>query len=323
MRRLLYLLVVLIATACTYTGSYSGHSFDDAEALLQTDPAAAFEKLNAYDLSKFDDSATMARWALLYSEALVGNNLAAPTDTIINIAVDYYSLHGFDDEFRRASRLKALMAQGAHCNELATALYLQKEKEYMLFKERSERRLYIAGFVIVLLVSVGIILWQRQRLKIKKIENNALICEASGLREECSALLTKLNGTLANRFGVIDELCQTYYESQGTKMEKKAIVDKVKSQIEALKADEGIFAEMERSVNACRDDMLSLLKSEWPDIKTDDYRLAVYLASGLSNRTIALLIGECIDVVYKRKSRLKARLSASGMPHSGLFLSVF
>lgn len=31
----------------------------------------------------------MARWALLYSEALAVNRLSAPTDTIVNIAIDY------------------------------------------------------------------------------------------------------------------------------------------------------------------------------------------------------------------------------------------
>lgn len=323
MRVLLYLLIVLVATACSYSGKHPGRGFDEAEALMQTDPAAALEKLNAYDLSCFDDSATMARWALLYSEALAGNKLAAPTDTIVNIAIDYYGRHGRDDEFRRASRLKALIQAGERRDELATALYLQKEKEFMLYKERSVRGMYVAACAMVMILAGGVILWQQQRLKIKKLENNALICEASGLRDECSALSTKLNGSLANRFGVIDDLCQTYYESQGTKTEKKAIVDKVKSQIDALKTDEGLFSEMEQSVNACRNDLLSLLKEEWPGIKPDDYRLEVYLASGLSNRTIALLIGESIDVVYKRKSRLKARLVASELPHSGLFLSVF
>ena len=49
----------------------------------------------------------------------------------------------------------------------------------------------------------------------------------------------------------------------------------------------------------------------------------VYLASNLSNRTIAILIGESIEVVYKRKSRLKAKFGALDLPDGGAFLSVF
>lgn len=65
---------------------------------------------------------------------------------------------------------------------------------------------------------------------------------------------------------------------------------------------------MERGVDACRDGLAADIRREWPAIKPDDYRLAIYMLSGLSNRTIALLLGESMDVVYKRKSRLKARL---------------
>ena len=39
-------------------------------------------------------------------------------------------------------------------------------------------------------------------------------------------------------------------------------------------------------------------------------KLAVFLASRLSTRTISLLLGESVDVVHKRKSRLKMRLKA-------------
>lgn len=58
-------------------------------------------------------------------------------------------------------------------------------------------------------------------------------------------------------------------------------------------------------------------------MKPEEYRLMVYLACRLSNRSIALLIGESLDVVYKRKSRLKSKISSSETPHSGLFMSVF
>ncbi|MDE6269575.1 MAG: hypothetical protein K2M12_01805, partial [Muribaculaceae bacterium] len=109
-----------------------------------------------------------------------------------------------------------------------------------------------------------------------------------------------------NRLALIDSLCQTYYESQGTKTERKAIADKVKSEIEAVRTDS--FSEMEKTVNDCRNNILTKVKTSYPDIKPADYQLLVYIASGLSTRTISLLLGESVDVVYKRKSRLKSRL---------------
>ncbi len=49
----------------------------------------------------------------------------------------------------------------------------------------------------------------------------------------------------------------------------------------------------------------------------------VYIVSGLSNRTIALLIGESIDTTYKRKSRLKAKIASSSSPNKDILLNAF
>lgn len=330
MRALIYIVMLMTAVGCSYSGSQSVTRLDVAQRLVQTDPKSALERLNAIDVSSLEDSSLMARWALLYSEAMVANRLNAPSDTIIGIAIDYYGRHNIRDAFRRASELKALMINNGNNDELATALYLQKEKEFMLYKERTKREQYVYIGVIIFCLAFGIIVWQRQRMKVKDIQKESLIAEASSLRagivrqqSECSELESKLLSILSTRFNLIDDLCETYYESQGTKAERKAIVDKVKSQIESLKTDDGLFAEMEYAVNNCQNDLLINLQNELPGIKPDEYRLAVYLASNLSNRSIALLLGENIDVVYKRKSRLKAKISSMDSPNSERFRDIF
>ena len=326
MKVLLYLIIAFAAVSCACSDTSVPHMLDEAQAILSHDPEGAFDLLNTCDVTSFGDSAVMARWALLYSEALVAKNIAAPTDTIINIAIDYYGDHNLSGEYDRALRLKSQMSAIGTSDALSSALYMQKEKEFMLYKERIRTERLIFAAILVFLLAAGVISWQRQRLLLNEALNESLISEASGLREsmaaqlsQCSVLESQLSTTLINRFGIIDELCSTYYESQGTKAEKKAIVDKVKAHIEAMKADEGIFSEME----ACHGEMLALFRNECHVLKPDEYRMMVYLASGLSNRTIALLIGESIDVAYKRKSRLKAKITASSMPHKALFLSKF
>ena len=134
----------------------------------------------------------------------------------------------------------------------------------------------------------------------------------TGKSRGCRPLATK-----TNRFALIDSLCQTYYESQGTKLERKAIVEKVKSEIDAVRTDS--FPEMEQAVNDCRNNVLVKIKEEFPELKPEDYMLLVYLASGLSTRTICLLLDESVNVIYKRKSRLKSRLKAhAGIENSGI-----
>lgn len=326
MRALVYIIMMLIVVGCGYSDSLHYRELNYAQSLLKKDPVKAFEQLSEYDVAEFTDSATMAHWALLYCEAMAANHFVSPTDTIINIAIDYYAGHDDKEKYNKACQVKASLSSGNVENALISAKYIQKEKEYLLFKEKAFRNEVILLSIIIIVLAIAVIIWQRQRLKLKEARNEILISEASELKESlslrqarCSMLESKLSVSLENRFKIIDELCETYYESQGPKTEKKAIVDKVKSQIVALKSDEGIFMEMER----CYEDMLSQLKNDFPTLKTDEYRLMVYLASGLSNRTIALLIGENIDTAYKRKSRLKAKIKASESTHKDHFLQFF
>ena len=295
---------------------------------MDSDPSAALSKLNSVDVSQLQDSATIARWALLYSEAMVANRMSAPTDTIVNIAIDYYGHHNQTEEYQKALRLKALMKSSDNNDELATALYLQKEKEFFLYKERVKREQLVFVGIVVLLIAVGIIVWMRQRLKLQTLKNEALMAEASSFKTQIEStkgdvnrLESKLHSLLENRFALIDSLCQTYYETHGTKTERKAIIDKVKNEIEAVKTDS--FSQMEQTVNDCRDNILLNVKNIFPDMKPEDYQLLVYLASGLSSRSISLLLGESVDNVYKRKSRLKYRLKEKVAPTYPEILTLF
>lgn len=327
MRSLLYIIVLLILAGCGYSRSQPG-VLDEAQRLMDSDPTAALSKLNSLDVSEFQDSGTIARWALLYSEAMIANRISAPTDTIVNIAIDYYGHHNRKDEYQKALRLKALNQSSNNSDALAKALYLQKEKEFFLYKERVKReQLIFIGF-IALLFAAGVIVWMRQRLKMQTLRNDALMAEAYSFRSEIEArkgdvsrLESKLHGLLENRFTLIDSLCQTYYEAQGTKTERKAIVDKVKNEIESVRTDS--LAQMEQTVNDCRDNILLKVKNIYPDLKPEDYQLLVYLASGFSSRSISLLLGETVDIVYKRKSRLKSRLKEKVAPTYPEILSIF
>ena len=327
MRRLIYIIILLVIAGCGYSTSQLA-TLDEAQRLMQTDPSAALLKLNSIDVSEFHDSAMIARWALLYSEAMIVNHYSTPKDTIINIAIDYYGYHNLLDEYQKALRIKALNKLENNTDELASAIYLQKEKEFLLYKERVKREQYAYIGIFVLLFAAGIIIWMRQRLRLQYIKNVALMAEASSLKSQIddnrgaiNSLESKLHGLLENRFELIDSLCQTYYETQGTRAERKALIDKVKSEIESVRNDS--FSQMEKTINDCRDNILVKVKDSFPELKPEDYQLLVYLASGLSTRTISFLLDESVDVVYKRKSRLKFRLKENVAPIYPEILSVF
>ncbi len=327
MRNLLYIVLLIVVTGCGFS-SVQTKALDEAQRVLPDDPSAALSMLNDVDVSEFQDSATMARWALLYSEAMAANRISAPTDTIVNIAIDYYGRHNHADEYHKATTLKTLICSSGDSDALATALYIQKEKEFLLYKERVNRRVYMFVGIVILFVAVATIIWMRQRMKLQSLQNETLMAEASGLKNRIDAsrgdvdrLEDKLRGLLETRFALIDSLCQTYYESQGTKTERKALVNKVKCEIESVRTDS--FHEMEQVVNDCCGNLLVKVRGNYPDMKPEEYQLLVYLASRLSTRTISLLIGESVDVVYKRKSRLKSRMRELVAPACPDVMAVF
>lgn len=331
MHRLVYLFFVLIMAGCSFSGAHSA-DLDRAESLLPDRPREAFDRLNAVDVSGLGDSATVARWALLYCEAMAGSGLHAPSDSIAGIAIDYYGSHGNEPMYRRAMELRQVLAdtsEGADA-ALVTALYLQKEKEFKLYRERAARTWWLMTGVIILLIGSGVIVWQRQRLRIKSAENDALVAEAAAMgcrladeRAGMADMRKKLMHVFEDRFALIDDLCRTYYESQGTRVERRMLADKVKAEIDAIRTDGEVMASMERTVNDCRSNLLVVLREEYPDISQADYQLAVYLACGLSSSSISLLVGESIDTVYKRKSRLKSRIRERSLPHGADFLAIF
>ena len=69
MRALFYTIILLVITGCSYSSAQQ-KALDEAQLLMDDDPAAALSKLDGIDISEIRDSATMARWALLYSEAI-------------------------------------------------------------------------------------------------------------------------------------------------------------------------------------------------------------------------------------------------------------
>ena len=222
MRGLVYIILSMVLMGCVYTSSASRAELDDAGRMISSDPQEALRRLNRYDVSSFADSGDMALWALLYSEAMVANNLSAPTDTIVGIAIDYYGRHDQAEQYHRALRLKELLAAGLPCNELASALYLQKEKEFMLYRERTSRERYVFVGLILILGAMMIIARQRQKIRIGKMRADVLMAEAMSLREsmasresECCAMEAKLSSSLSARFRTIDGLCDTYYASRG------------------------------------------------------------------------------------------------------------
>lgn len=206
----------------------------------------------------------------------------------------------------------------------------------------------ITTIVVVVLVSiiilVSIIAYQRIKSQKQEIENNIIqaanLCyvlrtkedETLSLRSsygkeierktaENLKLYEAINSLFEQRFATIDKLSSAYYEYQSSANEKQKIYTEVMKLVNGLGSDKNMIKELESFINIYKDNLLVRFKNEFPDIKDSDYTLYLYLVAGFSSRAISIFIGENIDVVYNRKSRLKQRINKNNSMYKEEFLS--
>lgn len=97
MKRISNVLFILILAFCAGScihKSDAGRLLDAAEKHLEEHPDSAFVALDSLDRRQLNTRELQARHALLYSIALEKCGISMTTDSIISIAVDYYSGNG-------------------------------------------------------------------------------------------------------------------------------------------------------------------------------------------------------------------------------------
>ena len=204
---------------------------------------------------------------------------------------------------------------------------ISAQKDY--FRQKSERNHQrytiskivastIAAFGIA--ISLAIVKYMRYRIRLKNEEINRYMATVNELQStirqhgDMAPLLERL---LKDRLQLIDELGNMYYEQPNTRKQQEHIYCKVKSVIDDLSNNKTTLDELEDIVNKCRDNKMARLRKDMPELTEKDFKLACYLFAGFSNRIICIFTGDSIENVYKRKSRLKAKIAASNTPSRG------
>lgn len=97
MKHIFTVLLLFLCVSCISDGETRA-VLDQVEALIEENPAEAYELVKGIDGAAISSSAVNARYALLYTKAEYKNYIDAPTDSLISIATDYYERHGSDEE---------------------------------------------------------------------------------------------------------------------------------------------------------------------------------------------------------------------------------
>ena len=208
--------------------------------------------------------------------------------------------------------------------------------ESVLFKKKVDdvtdriMRLKIGSAVLIILVClifvcayIGIKRKER-RLSIELARNIALIEDIrSSIDHQSADISSMLHEVLYSRFEIFDKLCYTYYERNNGIKQQKAIYDKVQELIGDFSTNLETIADIENSVNICKDNAMAKLREEFPELKDEEYKLLCYVFAGFSNQAIAVFTNSESGTVATRKSRLKSKILNSNTPNRDLFKQLF
>lgn len=131
---------------------------DNAEAHLEMHPDSAFVALDSLDRRHLNTPELRARHALLYSIALEKCGISMTNDSIINIAVDYYSSNGDTEKVEEALQWRDIILEHAVKIEVTDTLRRQNAR---IIQERYADKLELVEkrrqTWAVILAAIGII----------------------------------------------------------------------------------------------------------------------------------------------------------------------
>lgn len=161
---LLALMLSFFAWSCGYTSPVA-RLLDQAEFSLEAAPDSAFVSLDSMDRSLLNSPELRARHALLYSQALEKCGIEVYDDSIIHIAIDYYTSVGDSENVQKAQACLERIRSNASLLAPSDTLKIQNariiEERYadkMTLVEKDERIRSIIILSILALAALAFII---------------------------------------------------------------------------------------------------------------------------------------------------------------------
>ncbi len=325
MRRLLYILLVATAFACSPSRSV----LTEIAETITEDPGSALQALEDMDTAVLDE-AGRAEYTLLYMEAEVGTygTVIVTTDEDVNAAGEYFLRAGDDAKVGRmwAAVAKAQYGEGnfkASSESYATAVDMFESRSAAMSDRLDAVRL--RQFVLILFIFIiSVIGYNFYRLQ--KLDAARRIEEERAEREHVMTIAEELQEKLKNAgsggkvsegFSVLERLCEQYYVYEGTENLQPRILKEVKTLIEGLRQD---TAKIENMLDRNENGLMLKFREQCKGLKEDDVKLFAFVAAGFSSTAISTLMEKDKQYIYNRIYRLKGKLSASDAPDKELFL---
>lgn len=166
------LIIAFCLCSCLHTSNVA-MVLDRAEMYLATSPDSAFVQLDSIDRSMLKTKELQARHALLYSQALEKVGIEVYNDSIIHIALDYYSSVGDSKNVQKARECLDRINENASMLTPSDTLKIQNariiEERYLdkmtLVEKDNSIRIIVILSLLFLAIMVFIIRYVVRKLK--------------------------------------------------------------------------------------------------------------------------------------------------------------
>lgn len=213
-----------------------------------------------------------------------------------------------------AERNERLLMDKNRAQELKHA---EAEREHL-----RTRNILTIGIIIVIFLFILAYIhhrWQRRNRDIEQyVETIQELQMASrDLPEKMNSMITAI---YRDRFSELNELCEIYYDHNGTTRQKNLVFNQLCSTIDAIKSDERRLTDMEEAVNRYRNDLMVRLREQVGKLSERDIRVALYIFAGFSSRAISIFMDSDPVTVSKMRYNIKQKIKNSNAEDMELLL---
>ena len=157
-----YFILSVCLASCVHTSDVDA-ALDRAQRQIDTHPDSAFVALDSLDRSHLTTREQKARHALLYSIALENCGIAMTSDSIINIAVSYYTEAGDTENAEKTLFCKERIIEGIGRISPADTMQIQNSRiileRYADKMELVSKRKSILGIILISVIVIALCLF--------------------------------------------------------------------------------------------------------------------------------------------------------------------
>lgn len=216
-------------------------------------------------------------------------------------------------------------------NDLAASLnnyQIQKATE-LKTRQKFINLLWLLGTVFLLMIiTFGVILFRKKQainsLTRESLLNNlhSLAAEVQRITADNIAKDQSIKKLFRERFHFIDDFCKVGYETYSDKIEQKRMLATIRDKFTEITNDDGFLKEVGTLFDTYHENLHSDFHRDFPTIKNIDEKLFVLTGCGFSSNSIAFLLDESLENIYRRRSRLKNKIAQSDSPRKEDYLNL-